>query len=278
MANVPSVRPGRPRVITQGSKLALIVTTCSGTSASTSPAPLRSAADAVAVGPGLGRSDAVIRLVAHLWRHLPQPAVFDADALWALAHVDGQMDGQTESGPLAAHAGPRRRTPHAGDLLRLIGADPSSAAAGDRAMLEAQAATLAATLGAVIVLKGPATLITDGGRRSHNDTGNPGMATAGTGDVLGNHDRQIGRLPDTLGLDACVASLDEPPFRFVHEPATDLGATDRGLFAVAGHLHPTVAIRSPSGDRLADRCFVAEPALLVLPAFGSFTGGHRIAP
>ncbi|MFM8702435.1 MAG: ligase-associated DNA damage response endonuclease PdeM [Planctomycetia bacterium] len=96
--------------------------------------------------------------------------------------------------------------------------------------------------------------------------------------VLGNHDRAIGRLPDTLGLDACMAALDEPPFRFVHEPATDLAATDRGLFTVAGHLHPTVAIRSPSGDRLADRCFVAEPALLVLPAFGSFTGGHRIAP
>ncbi|MFM8707480.1 MAG: NAD(P)H-hydrate dehydratase, partial [Planctomycetia bacterium] len=43
---------------------------------------------------------------------------------------------------------------------------------------------LAAAIGAVIVLKGPATQITDGSRRSHNDTGNPGMATAGTGDVL----------------------------------------------------------------------------------------------
>jgi ADP-dependent NAD(P)H-hydrate dehydratase len=138
------------------------------------------AADAVAVGPGVGRSDAVIQLVARLWQHLPQPAVFDADALWALAHSDGQLDG----GQLSAHAGPRILTPHAGEMLRLLGGDPSSAAAGDRAMLEERAATFATTIGAVVVLKGPATLITDGGRRAHNDTGNPGMATAGTGDVL----------------------------------------------------------------------------------------------
>jgi DNA ligase-associated metallophosphoesterase len=96
--------------------------------------------------------------------------------------------------------------------------------------------------------------------------------------VLGNHDRAVGRLPASLGIDACVPSLDEPPFHFVHEPATDVTASDRDLFTVAGHLHPTVSIRSPSGDRLADRCFVAEPALLVLPAFGSFTGGHRVEP
>jgi DNA ligase-associated metallophosphoesterase len=95
--------------------------------------------------------------------------------------------------------------------------------------------------------------------------------------VLGNHDRTVGRLPDTLGLDACLHSLDEPPFHLVHEPSTGIVA-GRDLFTVAGHLHPTVAIRSPSGDRLADRCFVAEPAVLVLPAFGSFTGGHRVAP
>jgi DNA ligase-associated metallophosphoesterase len=96
--------------------------------------------------------------------------------------------------------------------------------------------------------------------------------------VLGNHDRAVGRLPDTLGLDACLPCLDEPPFHFVHEPATGIASSGRDLFTVAGHLHPTVSIRSPSGDRLADRCFVAEPAVLVLPAFGSFTGGHRVTP
>ena len=96
--------------------------------------------------------------------------------------------------------------------------------------------------------------------------------------VLGNHDRAVGRLPASLGIDSCLPSLDEPPFHLVHEPATGVRASERDLFTVAGHLHPTVSIRSPSGDRLADRCFVAEPAFLILPAFGSFTGGHRVEP
>lgn len=96
--------------------------------------------------------------------------------------------------------------------------------------------------------------------------------------VLGNHDRPLGKLPDALGIDAVVPGLDEPPFHFVHEPSAVVADGRRDLFTIAGHLHPTVAIRSPSGDRLADRCFVAEESVLVLPAFGSFTGGHRITP
>ncbi|MDA1039403.1 MAG: ligase-associated DNA damage response endonuclease PdeM [Planctomycetota bacterium] len=96
--------------------------------------------------------------------------------------------------------------------------------------------------------------------------------------VLGNHDRPLGLLPASLGIDAIVTELNEPPLRFVHEPATTIAAAGRDLFTIGGHLHPTVSIRSPSGDRIADRCFVTEPATLVLPAFGSFTGGHRITP
>ncbi|MEY3205190.1 MAG: hypothetical protein RLZZ21_1521, partial [Planctomycetota bacterium] len=96
--------------------------------------------------------------------------------------------------------------------------------------------------------------------------------------VIGNHDQRIGRLPAHLGIDSCLRTLDEPPFHFVHEPATQLDEPGRTCFTIGGHLHPTVSIRSPGGDRIADRCFVAEDALLVLPAFGSFTGGHRISP
>jgi len=170
-------------------------------------------ADAVAVGPGLGRSDAVIQIVSHLWRHLPQPAVFDADALWVLSHVDRAT--------LASHAGPRILTPHAGEMLRLLGADPSSAQAGDRAMLEREAAALASAIDAVIVLKGPATLIVDRTRQSHNDTGNPGMATAGTGDVL-------------TGVTAALLAQRFPPFEaarlavWVHGRAGDVAAESLG--------------------------------------------------
>jgi len=96
--------------------------------------------------------------------------------------------------------------------------------------------------------------------------------------VPGNHDRAVGRLPRDVGLDACEPTVHEPPFHFVHEPDTPPPA-DRGpCFTVAGHLHPTVSIRAPSGDRLTERCFVAEEARLVMPAFGSFTGGERVTP
>ena len=133
-------------------------------------------ADAVAVGPGLGRSAATQAIVLALWRDLPQPAVFDADALWAVAQVERRE--------LRAHAGPRILTPHAGEMLRLEHEEPSSPAAHDRGLLEERAAALASTIDAVVVLKGPGTLVVDRAARAHNETGNPGMATAGTGDVL----------------------------------------------------------------------------------------------
>ena len=95
--------------------------------------------------------------------------------------------------------------------------------------------------------------------------------------VLGNLDRAIGRLPATLGLDGCLPVLDEPPFHFVHEPASSPSSRGAHTFTIAGHLHPTVLIRSPGAGRIADRCFVADERLLVLPAFGSFTGGLRMA-
>ncbi|MFM8891722.1 MAG: ligase-associated DNA damage response endonuclease PdeM [Planctomycetia bacterium] len=96
--------------------------------------------------------------------------------------------------------------------------------------------------------------------------------------VVGNHDRSVGKLPDSLGLDDCVPTLDEPPYRFVHEPVGPLGDGGHDRFTIAGHLHPTVRIASPSGDRFVDRCFVAGGDTMILPAFGSFTGGQRIEP
>jgi NAD(P)H-hydrate epimerase len=133
-------------------------------------------ADAVAVGPGLGRSAATQAIVLALWHNLPQPAVFDADSLWALSQVERRE--------LALHAGPRILTPHAGEMLRLDHEEPSSPAARDRTLLEGRAAALAAAIDAVVVLKGPGTFVVGRAGRAHNDTGNPGMATAGTGDVL----------------------------------------------------------------------------------------------
>jgi NAD(P)H-hydrate epimerase len=133
-------------------------------------------ADAVAVGPGLGRSEAIVEIVTELWKTLPMSAVFDADALWALS--------QRARSALADHAGSRVLTPHAGELQRLLGEEPSRATAADRERLEHAAIALAHDTSCVLVFKGPDSLITDGSRQAHNETGNPGMATAGTGDVL----------------------------------------------------------------------------------------------
>jgi len=97
--------------------------------------------------------------------------------------------------------------------------------------------------------------------------------------VAGNHDRSVGALPPSLGIDSLMRTHDEPPFHFVHDPDTELPESWRKAdLTIGGHLHPTVSIASPGGDRLTERCFVAEHDRLVMPAFGSFTGGHRVAP
>ena len=132
---------------------------------------LAAKATVVGCGPGLGRGDELTELVGWLYTHLKQPAVFDADALTALA---------TQPQWLEQPGGPRVLTPHPGEFQRLIGASERLA----RDELELRAAELARRCGAVIVLKGHRTLITDGPQQFHNSTGNPGMATGGTGDVL----------------------------------------------------------------------------------------------
>lgn len=132
-------------------------------------AELAATATAVAIGPGLGRSEGLNRLVGRLFQELRNPMVVDADALNALSIAPEQL---TRAG------GPRILTPHPGEFARLSGRKLE----GDdrqRAAME-----LAARCGVVIVLKGPHTLVTNGRRQSHNTTGNPGMATGGSGDSL----------------------------------------------------------------------------------------------
>lgn len=171
------------------------------------------AADAVAIGPGMGRSAPVRDLVLRLWRDVAAPAVFDADALWALAAAP--------AGALEQHAGPRVLTPHAGEMLRLVGRDPAAAEAGDRPLLEAAAAGVAAAASAIVVLKGAGSFLVGAGRQARNETGNPGMATAGTGDVL------TGVVAALLaqGLDAFAAARLAV---WAHGRAGDAAAADLG--------------------------------------------------
>jgi NAD(P)H-hydrate epimerase len=132
-------------------------------------AELAEAATVVACGPGLGRSGDLDRLVARLYQELPRPMVVDADALNALA---------TQPEVLGRPGGPRVLTPHPGELARLIGRKL------ELAPRELSAVDLAGRCGIVVVLKGHRTLVTDGRRQYRNTTGNPGMATGGSGDSL----------------------------------------------------------------------------------------------
>ncbi|MCA9102122.1 MAG: NAD(P)H-hydrate dehydratase [Planctomycetales bacterium] len=129
------------------------------------------AADAVALGPGLGRSDGLDELVARMIADVACPLVVDADGLNALASRTDVLPGA---------AGPCVLTPHSGEFARLVGADQPLPLddARDRADL------FAAEHGVVVVLKGHRTYITDGDTCAWNETGNPGMATGGSGDVL----------------------------------------------------------------------------------------------
>jgi NAD(P)H-hydrate epimerase len=169
---------------------------------------LAAKATAVGCGPGLGRSADLTRLVGWLYEHLPLTAVFDADALNALAE-------QPEA--LGRHAGPRILTPHPGEFLRLTKGDKQ----WSRDEFERAAQELASRTNAVIVLKGHRTFITDGQGQARNATGNPGMATGGTGDVL-------------TGLITALVCQQLSPFDaarlgvHLHGLAGDLAAEDLG--------------------------------------------------
>lgn len=136
-------------------------------------------ADIVVCGPGIGRSPSVVCMLKKLWQELLRTMIVDADALFALA--------QLTNNEIRAHNGIRIITPHAGEFQRLLNNPSINIQQSDeecRLQLENEACKFAKNHSTVVVLKGHKTLITDGVQKIHNTTGNPGMATAGSGDVL----------------------------------------------------------------------------------------------
>ena len=129
---------------------------------------------AVLAGPGLTTGKGTAVLVRGLLEQETQvPLVLDADALNVLAE---------EPGPLAQARRPVAITPHPGEMGRLLG---TTSDAVQRERVD-HALTAARELRCVVVLKGAGTLIADpGGKLYLNPTGNPVLATGGTGDVLG---------------------------------------------------------------------------------------------
>jgi ADP-dependent NAD(P)H-hydrate dehydratase len=153
-------------------------------------------ATAIAVGPGLGRSVGAVEFANYIYQIGDRPKVFDADALFALAEYPPA---------LMKPGGPRILTPHPGEFARLTGrrydhtkrieaaSDLARALSAERERVVADEgegrriageARVLSKQEVVVVLKGHETAITDGERYSINQTGNPGMATGGSGDVL----------------------------------------------------------------------------------------------
>lgn len=174
---------------------------------------LAGARDAVALGPGLGQGRGTRDLVRAFVRACPVPLVLDADGLNALAPQDGE-----EALSELAREAPTVLTPHPGEMARLL---RLTTAEVQGARLE-RARQLAAATGAVVALKGQRTVVAHpDGRAAVNGTGNPGMATGGTGDVLTG---LVGALlaRGTEALSAAVAAA------CVHGLAGDLAAERLG--------------------------------------------------
>lgn len=128
--------------------------------------------DATAFGPGVGISGDLCSIVETLIRPEKLRLVIDADGLNNLSKLKGWPDKAKAELIL---------TPHPGELKRLWSGLFREELPGER---QAQAVKLSERTGAVVVLKGAGTVVTDGGKIYVNQTGNPGMATAGAGDVL----------------------------------------------------------------------------------------------
>ena len=187
------------------------------------------ARDVLAVGPGLGQAPGTFRLVRSLVLGASGvPVVLDADGLNAFAESppgEGPRKGRTAKGGLsllAQRRAPTILTPHPGELGRLLGCSTAEVEA-DRLASVRRAAELS---GAIVVLKGGRTLVgLPSGEVAINTTGNPGMASGGSGDVL------------TGLLAARLAQGDDPVF------AAHLAVHLHGLagdLAVAAGVGPAV--------------------------------------
>ncbi len=127
----------------------------------------------IGLGPGLGQSSDVAKVVQHLNRHCEKPMVIDADGLNAFA-------GKANLLRIREADAPRILTPHPGEFSRLTGIDLTTVQS-DRAV---HAVEFAKTNAVVIVLKGRHTIVTNGVQVAINSTGSTALATGGTGDVL----------------------------------------------------------------------------------------------
>lgn len=188
--------------------------------------------DGAAIGPGLGTGPDAVRKVKDILNMYEGPLVIDADGLNVLAALEESGEavgdgGSTAFDTIRQHKGATIITPHIGEAHRLMGGsyDP------DMSRNEL-ARALAARTGAITVLKGAGTVVaTAEGQTYTNTTGNPGMATAGSGDVLtGIITALCGqKKPSGAKITALEAALAGV---YIHGLAGDLGAFEKGEYGL----------------------------------------------
>ena len=169
----------------------------------------------IAIGPGFGQGEPQRQILIRLIAREDHPLVIDADALNLLATTpEFQADLRA----------PSILTPHPGEFARLarsLGLDPTPDSPEQR--IES-ARALAARLGVVVVLKGAGTVVSDGLRVYVNPTGNEGLATGGSGDVLtGLCAGIVSQFHKTLDLFECTCMAV-----WVHGHAADQLSSERG--------------------------------------------------
>lgn len=149
----------------------------------------KSGATVAAIGPGLGRgssrSDTNLTQLMELLAASGVPLVIDADGLNALPVIPLVVGRVSRSRGRIPRLGRAVLTPHPGEMARLTGLTTQAVQSDRRgAATRLQKALSRGGAEIVIVLKGAGTIIAGSDRVSINATGNPGMATGGSGDVL----------------------------------------------------------------------------------------------
>ncbi len=169
--------------------------------------------DVVAIGPGLGKATQTRMLVRQLLEGIEQPVVLDADGINAL---EGNLE------PVKKRKDRTVITPHPGEMARLTGKDVDHV----QANRTETARSVAEVTGAVVCLKGHRTVVADpDGTVYVNETGNSGMATGGTGDILtGMIASLIGQGVDDFS--AAVSAV------YLHGLAGDIAAEKKGTFSM----------------------------------------------
>lgn len=127
--------------------------------------------NAIAIGVGMGQSGALISTISYLLEKSTKPMVIDADGLNLLCSIKKRLKSAKSNIIL---------TPHPGEMSRLTGLSIEFI---NKNRVDV-AVSFAKEYNCIVLLKGASTVVTDGDRVYINTTGNPGMATAGSGDVL----------------------------------------------------------------------------------------------